>query len=103
MKKLLHNKRNGLYIEETTHSVEKVFATYTSDKGLIARIYRELKKLNFSKINEPMKKWATELNRTFSKEEVQMAKKHMKKCPPSLAIKEMQIKITLRFHFTLLE
>jgi hypothetical protein len=45
---------------------EKIFATYTSDKGLITRIYRELKKLNFPKINEPIKKWATELNRTFS-------------------------------------
>jgi hypothetical protein len=52
------------------------------------------------KINESIKKWATELNRTFSKEEVQTAKKHMKKCSPSLAIKEVQIKTTLRFHFT---
>jgi hypothetical protein len=67
---------------------------------VITRIYRQLKKLNSPKMNEPIKKWATELNRNFSKKEVQMAKKHMKKCSPFLAIKEMQIKTTLRFHFT---
>jgi hypothetical protein len=58
---------------------EKIFASYTSEKGLITRTYRELKKLKSPKINEPIKKWATEVNRTFSKEEIQMAKKHMKK------------------------
>jgi hypothetical protein len=63
-------------------------------------MYRELKKLNSPQINEPIKKWATELNRTFLKEEIQMAKIHVKKCSPSLAIKEMQIKTTLRFHLT---
>jgi hypothetical protein len=77
---------------------EKIFASYISDRGLITRIYRELKTLNSPKISETIKKWATELNRTFSKEEVQMAKKHMKKCSPSLAIKEIQVKTTLRFH-----
>jgi hypothetical protein len=46
---------------------EEIFAWYTSGKGLITRIYRKLKKLNFPKFNEPIKKWATELNRTFQK------------------------------------
>jgi hypothetical protein len=81
---------------------EKIFASYISDKGLIIRICRELKKLNSipHQINEPIKKWATELNRTFSKEEIQMAKNHKKKCSPSLAIKEMQMKTTQKFHLT---
>jgi hypothetical protein len=57
---------------------EKIFARYTSGKGLITRICRELKKPNSPKINEPIKNWATELNRTFSKEEVQIAKKRKK-------------------------
>jgi hypothetical protein len=79
---------------------EKIFASYASDKGLITRIHREYKKLSSPKINKTIKKWSTELNRTFSKEEIQMAKEHMKKCSPSLSIKDMQIKTTLRFHFT---
>jgi hypothetical protein len=70
---------------------EKIFASYSSDKGLITRIYGELKKLNAQRINNPMEKWAHELNRYFSKVNV-----HMKKCSTSLAIKEMQIKTTLR-------
>jgi hypothetical protein len=49
---------------------EKIFTGYPSDKGLITRVYREHKKLNFPQISKPVKKWATELNRTFSKEEI---------------------------------
>jgi hypothetical protein len=58
-----------------------------SDKRLKTRIYRKLKKLNSPKINELIKKWVTEINRNFSKEKIQMAKKHMKNCSSSLAIK----------------
>jgi hypothetical protein len=63
---------------------EKIFASYTSDKGLITKIFRELKKLNSPQINEPIKKWTTELNRSFSKEKTQITKKHIKKnvCHP---------------------
>jgi hypothetical protein len=57
-------------------------AVYGIRQGLIIRIYRELKKLNSPKINEPIKKWATELNRTFSKEEIHMAKKTHEKMLP---------------------
>jgi hypothetical protein len=90
-------------LRRTPTEWEKIFASYTLSKGLITRLYRELKKLNSPKINEPIKKWATELNRTFSKEEIQMVKNHLKKCSPSLPIKEKQIKTTLRFHLIPLE
>jgi hypothetical protein len=79
---------------------ERIFASYSFDKGLVCRIYRELKKLSPQRINIPVKKWAHELSRKFSKEEIQMVSKYMKKCSTSLAIKEMRIKTTLRFHLT---
>jgi hypothetical protein len=53
---------------------EKIFGNCTSDRGLTTKIYRELKKLNSPKINDSIKKWAVELNRTLLKEEVQVAK-----------------------------
>jgi hypothetical protein len=62
-------------LKRTPTEWEKIFASYTSNIGLITRIYRELKKLNSPKINEPIKKRASELNRSFSKEEILMSKK----------------------------
>ena len=93
-------KANMIKMKREQTIWENTFTNDTADNNLISQIYKEVIQLNTRKTNNPIKNGQRTLNRHLSKEDIQRAQRHMKGCSTSLAIRKMQIKTTMRYHFT---
>ena len=99
LKSFFRAKENINIVKRQPTEWKNIFAKDTSDKGLIPKIVLKTYTTQHQKaLNDPFKKWAEDLNRHFSKEDIQMAKMHMKRCSVSLVFREMQIKTTTKYH-----
>ena len=100
VKSFCATKKTTVKTERQPKWWEKIFANNVTNKRLISKTYKQLIWLNIKITKDPVKKWAEDLNRHFSTEDIEIVKRHSKMCSTSLSIREMQIKAIMRYHLT---